>query len=100
MGEFFSECGLKRIAIYGFGSLGKTFYEVIKNEKEVEIKYIIENNKGKWEEKCPVKFITSEEIDADIDVIVVTAINDYENIYKGLSGKISCRIFSMEDIVP
>ncbi len=93
--EFFTNRGIKNIAIYGYGVNAKTFLKEIENSN-IEIDYIIDKNfvdtGGKFKTVLP--FSSFEKTDA----IVVTPVFDFDNIEAYLSEKTDIPIISLEEI--
>lgn len=88
--------GIRSVAIYGNGKLGKRIYKELINSS-VEVKYIIDNNAKKFLMDIPVYSINSKL--PKIDLIIVTVIQEYENIKKQLSKVCNYTIKSLEDII-
>lgn len=95
LSDFFSNHSYQRVAIYGMGELGERLYSEIKNN--VEVIYGIDQNKqGKRSE---LQIVLDEECLDPVDVIVVTAIFDFDKIEKKLRKKCDYDIISLKDIV-
>lgn len=94
--DFFERHRFKSIAIYGAGKVGMLFYDLIKESKKFEVKYFIDRSSKKLEE---VKVYTINQKFPDVDVIVVSAIFDYENIKMLLGKKTKSSIVSLEDVI-
>lgn len=88
--------GFQSIAIYGMGYIGKRLYEELRREK-IEIKYLLDQNKN-----IHIDDIFIKGIDDDIggvDIIIVTAIYDFEEIKAMLKVKCECPVISLSDII-
>lgn len=100
--KYLSNRDVKSIAIYGFGVLGKLFYECIK-DSPIRIECIIDRNKNNIEKYFACKLISDIEIeDAQlyVDLVIVTAIADYEEIKAVICKKMDeKKIASLEDIL-
>ena len=94
---FLIENNFRNIAIFGYGTLGRALRKIVEN-RDVKLAYIIESNENRWDESVDFYKIT-DSLPA-VDVIIVSAILDYEEIYEKLAGKVNCPIISMEDIIP
>lgn len=73
---------IKRIAVYGFGILGRLLYEYLK-ESDISVSCIIDRNKDNIKDFKECELISSEEakvVKVDVDVIIVTAIMDYSKV--------------------
>ncbi len=94
--------GIKNVAIYGIGKIGKQLYYELKKDG-YPIKYLIDSNSKKINREAN-SFGTATLDEAasknDFDAIIVTPIYDYENIYSKIDllnlGK---EIISLENII-
>ena len=94
--QYLSERSYNRIAVYGWGELGKRLCEELK-EAEIEVVCIIDRCA-----KPDGKTVSVDEFREefyDISAVVVTAIYDFDNIYHVLRGRVSCPILSLEEVV-
>ena len=94
---YFKQRGYKKIAIYGMGVLGKHLEKQLCN-KEISIEYVID--KGTFFQGELTKKL--EEVKnrlPEVDVIVVTAIMEYESIEKQLKTFMKCHIISLEEVI-
>lgn len=94
--EYFENNKYKRVAIYGMGKIGVRFYEELKLE-EVEVLYVIDRNAKKL--NFDVECLLPEDEFQNIDVIVVTAINSYNEIKEAIQSKTQCAIISLENVI-
>ncbi len=94
--DYLIEKGYQNVTIYGMGYIGKCLYEELKNEN-YEIKDLIDQNQIIKVNKKKVKNL-NEQIEI-ADVIIVTAIYDFEEIEERLKDKFNIPILSLEDIV-
>lgn len=94
--KFFKNYGYQNIAVYGGGELGVRFCEELKNS-DICIKYIVDHCKVNFD-GIPSK-ILSEPLE-DVDIIIVTAIYDYDNIYDQIKKvKKNAKVISLEKIL-
>lgn len=93
--EYFEINGYKRVAIYGMGQIGVRFYEELRQEG-VEVLYVIDRNAPNL--KFDVECLLPENELPEVDVIIVTAINNYEEIRDVVVGKVKCPVVSLNDI--
>ena len=94
--QYLSERSYNRIAVYGWGELGKRLYEELKTA-EIEVVCIIDRCA-----KPDGKTVSVDEFREefyDISAVVVTAIYDFDNIYHILRGRVNCPILSLEEVV-
>ena len=96
LSDFFVQKGMKKIAIYGIHYIGKRLYDEFQGSA-VEVVYAIDRNPRENGWNIPV--LHPDNALKDIDAVVVTPIFDYLEIKKILSAKLSCPIFSVEDIL-
>lgn len=84
------------VAVYGFGILGRHLLYDLEKE-EIEIAYIIDR---RVELKHP--YIEIKGIDSsleNVDVVVVTAISEFDEIFDLLKTRISCPILSIQELI-
>ena len=98
--DFFAEQGIKSIAVYGMGELGKRFVAELKNSA-VEIKYVIDKHPDLLYDN--IKIISLEQLQEKgaepVDMVIVTPIHDFEKIEKAISGCGDFDIVSLEDVI-
>lgn len=94
--EYFYEKGIKEIAVYGYGNIGRHLVEQL-IKTDISIKYIIDKNKKVVSDNIDVYHLT-EKI-PDVDAVIVTPICEYQSIKKKIENKVSGEIISMEDII-
>ena len=96
--RFLLDNRLEHVAIYGFGTLGRAVFDVIRSSS-VSVDYIIESNKSRWDKDLRQFFTAQDEL-PNVDAVIVTAISDFEDISKKMKEELICPILSLEDIVP
>lgn len=95
LSEYFEECGYEKIAIYGWGKMGKHLYEELKDSK-VEVVYAIDRNAiGNTD----LKVYNINDSLPEVDAVIVSATFDFDAIYDELSEKVYCPIISLEEVV-
>ena len=82
--------GYRNVAVYGMGILGKHLIRQLK-ESQVEVKYVIDRNK--YVASDGIEIVTAGDEMQDIDVIIITPVNEYEEI------KIILEQFYLGDII-
>ena len=78
---------IKRIAVYGFGILGRLLYEYLL-ESDISVSCIIDRNKQNIKDFTGCKLLSAEDAKAeklDVDAIIVTAIVEYSLIEADMS---------------
>lgn len=94
--EFFEKRGCQTIAIYGLSHVGECFLRELQ-DANVVVKYAIDKNKINKKYNIEIKNV-DEELEK-VDVIVVTAITYFDEIYIALKNKTDAYIVSMVDII-
>lgn len=93
MAAFLKRSGFHTAAIYGMGNIGELLEDELKNS--IEISYGIDRRNilagfpvYKPEDDLP-----------ETDVVIVTAVYEFEEIEGMLKKKLSCPIYSVEDVI-
>ena len=94
--SYFEAHGYKSIAIYGIGDVGSRFYEEMKNSN-IEVKYAIDKKAGSV--LVDLEVFSLEDKLPEVDVIVVTPFNFYDEIEGDLMEVSEADIVSIEDII-
>lgn len=94
--DYFIARGYSTIIVYGGGEIGQLFIEEIL-ESGIGVKYVIDSNAENIFLGVPVvkKYIDFE----NIDVIVVTAVFAFEEIYKNLARVTEVPIVSLKEVI-
>lgn len=94
--EYFYHNGMRNIAIYGFGAVGRLLECELK-DSDISVLYIIDKNA----DNCLAenRVYTPDEELPDVDAVIVTAVTYFEEIEKNMSSKMRCPIVSLEDIM-
>lgn len=94
--NFFGRNNFKKIAIYGMSNVGKRLIKELK-DSEIKIAYGIDKNA---ENICSeIKLVTINEELENVDAVVITLVNDFEDVREILLKKLRCPIIVIEDIV-
>jgi len=96
LNTFFSERKYSNIAIYGMGILGRHLKQQL-GGTDIRIQYIIDKRKDLI--RSEIQVINLGENMSDIDAIIVTPFDEFENIKEELVNYYSCDIVSLEDII-
>lgn len=101
--KFFEGSPYCRIAIYGCGNLGNLLYQELRLIKDLEVVCFIDGlcqGERLFSGEC-IQVLSPEQIDCTLlDVIVVTAVSDYENIVNVLREQgCDLPILSLEDVI-
>jgi len=96
LNEFFMINGYRKIAIYGFGNVGKRFVDELKKDL-IKIEYIIDK-KGDYI-VADWKIYAPNDNLPEVDAIIVTTMYCYEEVKWQLAQKMSCPIISLDDVL-
>ena len=94
---YFKKNQFHRVALYGMGIMGNHLLSEMQTYNEVRVIYGIDQ-KG-ISLNGELRVYGNNEILPPVDVIVVTAVFDFDVIKKQLSSKASCPIVSLWDVV-
>lgn len=93
---YFRYFSWSRIAVYGMSDLGRFLCEELKGT-DVAVQYVIDRRADDLEAEIPV-YLPEGKLPA-VDVIVVTAVHFYEEIWGRLRELTDCPVISLEDMV-
>lgn len=96
MGEYLLKQGVKKIAIYGYAEFGTHVINELKNSQVIISSIIDKKNKYSY---SGIPVVNPDNFQENVDLIIVTALTHYKEIYEHMSGKTKCRICSLEDIL-
>lgn len=91
--EYLRRKGYSKVAIYGYGRVGKMLYKCVK-----EMTNLIIDKLPKCVEGVNT-ILASEEKYSDTDLIIVTPINEYDAICENISGRTNAEIVSLRDVL-
>lgn len=97
LAEYLQRMGCRQIALYGMGLVGETVYQELKNSA-VTVLYAIDKevtNMGEY----GIKVVHPEEELEPVDAIIVTPVFYYNSINKMLSEKVSCPVYSIDELI-
>lgn len=94
--SYFINHGYRKIAIYGWGVIGKLLYEELRGSN-IEILYAVD--KKDISEGEPLRIFSLEKELPEVDIMVVTATFAFEEINEELQSYINTPIISVDDIV-
>ena len=93
--KYLLDLGYSSIAIYGFGTLGRRFHELLRDSRII-IDYVIDQNAS--EMMADLRIVNPKDDFPETKAIIVTAVFDYDKIAMELMEKVST-IISLELIV-
>lgn len=95
LADFFTKRGFQKIAIYGMADMGKALYRELTQEG-IEVVFAVDKRKM----ELPVLMFTPDEKELpEADIVVVTALVSYSEIYALLKTKVNCPICSLEEVI-
>lgn len=94
--SFFENRNYKKIAIYGFSIVGETLERELR-DTDIKIAYIVDKNAEYM--YAPTKIIQPAEEFEDVDIMVVTAIDNSAKLINDLQNKCDFKVISIEDII-
>lgn len=90
--------GYKRVAIYGYGKLGKLLMkELSKSKNNIEVPFFIDQTGDFFYKEKNI--LTLEDDLSEVDAIIITVVDEFEEIRKELIKHVTCPILSLEDII-
>lgn len=92
--DYLEELNIKTIAIYGMSDAGCKLYEELKNSNIV-VKYVIDKRMIETD----IEVVTIDDDFKEVDIIIVTAIYEYNEIVKELKKKTKSPVISLEQVV-
>jgi FlaA1/EpsC-like NDP-sugar epimerase len=100
IGKYLSQKGLLKVAVYGWGDLGKCICDDICNTSNVEIMYIVDRNADKIAD-CKYSVVSQvNKIEDNVDLLIVTPFMEFEQIKRNMiKDGFTSEIVSLEDIV-
>lgn len=96
LSSYFQRNGYKKIAIYGMSYAGETLLDELR-ESETQVAYGIDQNSENL--YSDIDIFSVEDSLEEVNAVVVTAIKFFDEIEEVLSGKLSCPIISLEEIL-
>lgn len=94
--NYLKKNGYQKIAIYGFGYLGRNLYEELKGS-EIEVQYVIDRKAPVLDIQIPA--YKSYDMFPEADAVIVTLMGNYKKAVSDLEDGVSCPILSFEDIL-
>ena len=95
-GKRVKDKGIKRVAVYGDGYLGKRIMGELK-EYHIETVFFIDRNADYLEEEVPVYKI--EEAPDNIDAVIISLVHNYNPVKSILREKYNVNIYTIGEIV-
>lgn len=92
--KYLEEMNIKTVAIYGMSDAGYKLYDELKISNIV-VKYVIDKRMIDTD----IKAVTLDDDLEAVDMIIVTAIYDYNDIIRELKGKTQNQVISLEQVI-
>ena len=97
--EYFKKHKYKNIAIYGMNYMGSRLYDEL-NDSDINVVLGIDQNANSMECGIPIYELEKSSVIIDkTDVVVVTAVNAYNEIEKAIKEKYDIPVVSIKDIL-
>lgn len=93
---FLEEHKCCKVAIYGYGYIGKTLFEKLQNS-DIEVSYVIDRN-AKYIEKNILAYEMGDEL-PQIDAIIVTLIENEAKIVEQLINKTGAKVWTIKEVI-
>ena len=90
--------GFKNIGIYGVGEIGELLIEELKSG-DVNIAFGIDKDAEKKRFDTDVRVISPSMIKENIDAIIITVVLEEKKIISMLKTKVTCPIFSLQELI-
>lgn len=94
--DFFEKRNYKNIAIYGFNYVGETLERELRNTN-IKIQYIVDRNAEYM--YAPSRIIMPTEKFEDVDIMVVTVIDNSEELINNLQQRCDFEVISIEKVI-
>lgn len=98
IGSYLSRMGYKNVAIYGMAEIGRLLLEEIQIDSDINIVCVVDRDRKKLE-GIPCKDQNPDEKIEGADILIVTAIHDYEEIVEKLCVEESCTVQCIDDFL-
>lgn len=95
--DYLEKKGYQHVAIYGMSVLGNLLYSELKKNNQVAVDYAIDKNAADM--FFDVKVIGPDKEFPETDIIIVTAVIEYEQIQKAIRRKSNADVISLEEVI-
>lgn len=95
--KFLEGEGIHKIAVYGMGDFANRIYDEVQKSSLLEVVFEIDKNKSMYSNTD--LYTLEEEFPQNIDAIIITDFNNYEQVEKRLKQKGNYKIFLLDDII-
>lgn len=94
--SYLERYGIKHIAVYGYGMLAKHLIPELEGTY-VEIDYFIDRSRRKNAINYELRSI--EDNLPQVDAVIITVVDEFDNIYQMLKERMNCKFYSLYEIV-
>jgi len=96
--QFFKASGYQKVAIYGYAALGRRLKEHLQSLDGVHVEYIIDR-RAAHKKVSDIVIVEPSNVMKAVDVIIVTAVHDYNQIKRDLKDLGYVSVISLEDML-
>lgn len=93
LSAFLFESGIKTVAIYGYGFIGKHLYAEL--SEDMQVKYFIDKNAGKLQAEIPIYSLDNNL--SEVDGIIITLFDHVEEVEKEVRKMFNRKIIILKD---
>ena len=94
--EYFHARGIKEVAVYGYGNIGRHLVTQLLRT-DIKIRYIIDK-RNVITEYAIDRYCLRDKL-PEVEAIIVTPVCEYQAIKKEIADKVSCKVISIEEII-
>lgn len=94
--DYLKKYDITQVAVYGYGMLGKHLIKELE-EQNIRIAYILDRNCRKQSLKYEIK--NPQDNLPQVDAIIVTVVDEFDEIYQSLKDRVNSKFFSLFEIV-
>lgn len=94
--DYFDKHEYKTVAVYGMSYVGERLLEELES-CGIEVKYAIDQNADTI--YADIDVYSPKDVLPEVDVVIVTAVYFFDEIYDKLSDNVNCEIVSLEDVL-
>lgn len=94
--DYLKRYDITQVAVYGYGMLGKHLIGELE-EQNIKIAYIIDRDYRKQSLRYEIR--NPQDNLPQVDAIIVTVVDEFDNIYQSLKSRVNSKFFSLFEIV-
>ena len=96
LGKQLRDRGIRRVAVYGDGYLGKRLMGELK-EYQIKTAFFIDRNADYLQEEVPVYKL--EDAPDGMDAVLISLVRNYDEVKRSLQKKYHVAVYTMKDIL-